>query len=205
MRRKFGALCMILGTVLVGMALSLFLYNRWEGDQAEEASSEVLQDMLQVIQDSGKGQSVGSIYTYTPETVKEMTTETINGYEYIGYLSIPSLGLELPVMSEWSYAGLKIAVGRYAGSVYTDDLVICGHNYPRHFSQIKWLDPGTEIIFTDMDNNVWYYQVSNVETLQPTAVEQMIGKVEGDEWDLTLFTCNTGGRTRRAVRCIRVK
>lgn len=57
-----------------------------------------------------------------------------NGYEYIGYLSIPSIGLALPVMKQWSYAGLKIAPGRYSGSLYTDDLVIAGHNYNRHFS-----------------------------------------------------------------------
>ena len=25
------------------------------------------------------------------------------------------------------------------------------------------------------------------------------------EWDLTLFTCNTGGQTRCAVRCSRVR
>ena len=38
--------------------------------------------------------------------------------------SIPSIGLELPVMDQWSYAGLKIAPGRYSGTTYADDLVM---------------------------------------------------------------------------------
>jgi len=40
-----------------------------------------------------------------------------------------------------------------------------------------------------------------VETLQPTAVEEMCS---GD-WDLTLFTCTLGGKFRVTVRCDRVE
>ena len=111
----------------------------------------------------------------------------------------------LPVMSEWSYPGLKIAPGRYAGSVFTDDLVICGHNYARHFSPVKRLAVGTTVQFVDMDGREWDYTVSKVETLQPTQIEEMVGKADGDDWDLTLFTCTTGGSARCAVRCTRVE
>lgn len=46
-------------------------------------------------------------------------------------------------------------------------------------------------------------KVVSIETLQPTQVEQMITKSDTDEWDLTMFTCNTGGgRTRCTVRCV---
>ena len=48
-----------------------------------------------------------------------------------------------------------------------------------------------------MDGNVFSYEVMALETLAPTAVEEM---TEGD-WDLTLFTCTVGGTTRLAVRC----
>ena len=134
-----------------------------------------------------------------------MTVTTIDGWDYIGYLSIPSIGLALPVMSEWSYPGLKIAPGRYAGSVFTDDLVICGHNYARHFSPVKRLAIGTTVQFVDMDGREWDYTVSKVETLQPTQIEEMVGQADGDDWDLTLFTCTTGGSARCAVRCTRVE
>ena len=107
-------------------------------------------------------------------------------------------------MSEWSYAGLKIAPGRYSGSTYADNMVVCAHNYAKHFSPIKWLAEGTPVYFTDMDGMRWSYEVSYVENLQPTQIEKMTEKTgESDQWDLTLFTCTTGGRARCAVRCVR--
>ncbi|MCD8118469.1 MAG: sortase [Lachnospiraceae bacterium] len=132
----------------------------------------------------------------------EMATAEIDGSAYIGILTIPSLGLELPIQSEWSYAGLKIAPGRYSGSVWTDDLVICGHNYTRHFGNLKYLEQGDPLYFTDVNGNVFAYEVEEVVILQPTDVEEMMSRETG-EWDLTLFTCTIGGQTRVTVRCSR--
>ena len=47
-----------------------------------------------------------------PTADAEMPVATIDGYDYIGSLSIPSIGLALPVMQQWSYPGLKITPGR---------------------------------------------------------------------------------------------
>ena len=71
-------------------------------------------------------------------------------------------------------------------------------------SPIKWLTEGAQVYFTDMDGMRWTYEVSYVENLQPTQIEEMTEKTEeSDEWDLTLFTCTTGGSARCAVRCVR--
>lgn len=53
-----------------------------------------------------------------------MTVVEINGYDYVGYLSVPKLDLELPVMSDWDYDRLKTVPCRHFGSTKTDDLVI---------------------------------------------------------------------------------
>ena len=112
-------------------------------------------------------------------------------------VEIPSLELSLPVMSDWSYPQLKKAPCRYVGSVYSHDVVICGHNYDRHFGRLKELVPGDEVRFTDMDGNVFRYSVCAVEQLAKTAVEEM----QTGDWDLTLFTCTKGGVMRVTVRC----
>ncbi len=130
-----------------------------------------------------------------------MPTVEIDGYLYIGVLEIPKSDLTLPVMYEWDYDRLKISPCRFSGSYFTNDLVICAHNYARHFSPIKWLDIGEDVYFSTVDGNVYHYTVSNRETVQPTDVKQMIDRGE-ENWDLTLFTCNTGGQTRCAVRCM---
>ena len=70
----------------------------------------------------------------------------------------------------------------------------------RHFGLIKNLHYGDDVTFTDMDGNTFRYQVIEVETLKPLAVEEM----KTGDWDLTLFTCTLGGATRVTVRCSRV-
>ena len=80
-----------------------------------------------------------------------MQTKTIDGIKYIGVLEVPELSLQLPVMSHWSLAGLKIAPGRYKGSVYKRNIIFAGHNYRSHFSRLKTLDIGSKIWFIDVD------------------------------------------------------
>lgn len=205
MRQKIGKICMILGALLILGALGLLAYNEWDASRADKASQDALgkleESLTGTIEENNKAESMVPQSELDPE--REMTETEIDGWNYIGYLSIPSIGLELPVMSEWSYAGLKVAPGRYSGSTYADDMVVCAHNYAKHFSPIKWLQAGAEVYFTDMDGMRWSYEVDNVETLQPTQIEKMTTVTEEDNWDLTLFTCTTGGSARCAVRCVR--
>lgn len=189
MGRKIGTACMILGAALVLAALSLFLWNQWENYRAG-ASVEAILPQLEASVEEKQEELSGPYNT-------EMTEVEIDGYWYIGYLSIPSLDLQLPVMSDWSYPQLKIAPCRYSGSTKSGNLVIAGHNYARHFSPIKRLTAGDEVYFTDMDGVVTAYQVAEVDTLSPTAVEEMTDS----GYPLTLFTCSYGGQSRVTVRC----
>lgn len=191
MRDKLGTICMLLGTVLLLAALSLFLGNQREAKQAADSVAELLP---KVVEQAGRKENEPDPFDPT------MTEVIIDGYAYIGYVSIPTLGLDLPVMSEWDYTRLKLSPCRYAGSTKTDDLVLCAHNYIRHFGPIRRLSPGDEVYFTDMDGVVSCYEVAEVDVLQPTAVEEMTS----GEYDLTLFTCTYGGKTRVTVRCQRV-
>ena len=193
MRNKLGNALIALGVLALLAAVLLMGYNQWDSTRAEKAADSVLTQLEE---------SIAEPRTLYPGDAAA-DTETIDGYDYIGYLSIPSIGLALPVMQQWSYPGLKIAPGRYAGSLAADDLVVAGHNYARHFSPIKHLAVGTEVLFVDMDGKTWHYEVSAGEVLQPTQIEKMTVKSSGDDWDLTLFTCTTGGRARCAVRCVR--
>lgn len=97
----------------------------------------------------------------------EMPVVMLDGYEYVGYVEIPTLGLKLPVMSEWDYTRLKVAPCRQFGSSRTDDLVIAAHNYESHFGHLKDLSVGDTVTFTDMDGIVNTYCVEKIETLNP--------------------------------------
>lgn len=206
MKQKIGKICMVLGALLILASLGLLAYNKWDAARADKAAQTALGELentlTRTIEEKNKADEVVLQPELDPD--QPMTEVELDGWNYIGYLSIPSIGLNLPVMSEWSYAGLKIAPGRYSGSTYADNMVVCAHNYAKHFSPIKWLAEGAEVYFTDMDGMRWSYEVSAVETIQPTQIEKMTEKTEDSEnWDLTLFTCTTGGSARCAVRCVR--
>lgn len=197
MRRKIGIICMILGAALVLGALSIFLYNQHEASEAEKSVS----DILPQLQDE-----IGLDKTLPTDDEEmnysgDMPTIEIDGYEYIGYLSIPSLGLELPVMSDWSYPQLRIAPCRYSGSIWSDDMVLMAHNYARHFGQLSRLSIGEEVTFKDVNGITITYEVMAIDTLNPTEVEDMTS----GEYDLTLFTCTYGGKSRVTVRCDRLE
>ena len=131
----------------------------------------------------------------------EMPVVVLDGYEYVGYVEIPALGLKLPVMSEWDYTRLKVAPCRQFGSSRTDDLVIAAHNYENHFGRLKELSEGDTVIFTDMEGIVNTYSVKKIETLNPNEVDA----VQNSGYALVLYTCTKGGKTRVTVFCDRVK
>lgn len=128
-----------------------------------------------------------------------MPVTMLKGYPYIGYVSLPTIDRKLPVMSDWTYPRLRISPCRFSGSTETDDLVILAHNYNRHFGPISSLKQGDPVFFTDLNGIVSIYEVVETDTLNPTAVEEMTS----GEWDLTLFTCTYGGKSRVAVRCMK--
>lgn len=181
---------MVVGLLMIIAALGLTVYNIWDGNRAGRESQEVAEKMLDEIPEATKPR-------YDP--TKEMGTLELDGEEYLGLLEIPSLNLQLPVMAEWDYDNLRTAPCRYSGSCFTNNLVIAGHNYSGHFRDLKLLDIGADVYFTTVEGEVFHYTVDNLETLNPTQVETMI---TADNWDLTLFTCTVGGRSRCTVRCV---
>lgn len=187
---------MVLGAALLISALLLFLYNVRENMRAEREARAVLEKLSRMISVQTDEENDEHRNRYDEESY-EMTTKEIDGYDYIGYLSIPSLELELPVMSEWDYKRLRIAPCRQCGSTKSNNLVIAGHNYSRHFGSLSKLLIGTLVQFTDMDGEVRYYLVDAVETISPYAAE----KVKNSDWELVLYTCTYGGQKRVMVGC----
>lgn len=198
-----GKIFILLGLLLMVAALFLTGYNFIEEKRAESSSDEAVAKLVEILPSPAESDSSFSgaeeeIPDYILNPDMEMPIKTVDGVDYIGVLSIPSLELELPIINEWSYQNLKIAPCRYSGSAYNQSLVICAHNYASHFGNLEKLDIGEKITFTDVDGNVFYYKVASMEVLSPSATEEM----EESEYPLTLFTCNITGRSRITLRCL---
>ena len=194
MKADRGILWINLGLLLLAAALFLTIRNMGDSRRAGQTSRQVIIQLCEAAETTTE-----ALTESQPDTDREMPVRTIDGRDYIGVLSIPSLELELPVLSQWDYPGLKVAPCRYSGSLYRDDLILCAHNYVTHFGRLKDLRVGDTVLFTDMDDHTTAYQMVEREMLAPTDVE---GMAAGD-WDLTLYTCTVGGKSRVTVRFAR--
>ena len=188
--------------VLLLSSLGLFLSNRREAENAELQSSILLPQLVDMAQQPETQEETRlpepeiPEELLTPEDVKMEEVE-IDGHVYIGYLSMPTVELELPIMSDWSYEKLTIAPCRYYGTLRGKDLVLLAHNYDRHFGRLNDLKVGDSVYFTEMDGTVTAYKVVARDILDPYAVEEMTAGL----YDLTLFTCTYGGQSRVTVYC----
>ena len=207
-RKRPGAVLLGMGSALIAAALLLAAWNLFDDWRAGAAKESAARQLLEAAasppaQEKSPAQNGGPENTTPPayilEPDMEMPVMEIDGRDYIGVLEIPSLGLELPVLSEWSYPNLREAPCRYAGSAYKSGFVVAGHSYRSHFGSLGNLAPGAEVFFTDAEGNRLSYAAALTETISPSGVEEMLD----ESWDLTLFTCDYSGRARVAVRCVK--
>lgn len=180
------------GLLLIAAALGLTAYNFWDEKRAGASAERLLGEYR-------RGQAVVSEYLAEEGEDSDLPAMKIDDDLYIGIIEIPDLDLSLPVMKEWSYAGLKEAPCRYKGSVSENDLIIAGHNYHHHFGGLHNLKTGDEVVFTDVKENRFEYVVTQVQSVAGDDADTM----ESGKWDLTLFTCTVDSKNRVTVRCAR--
>ena len=213
MKRTIGILLMALGVIMITCSVVLFVNNQNEDKQAQESTEYYLPQLIDTIKNNTENSTsdvsddISSDDIEDSDTSKDsssgtdMTVVYIDGHGFIGYLSIPKLNLELPIMSELDYAKLKISPCRFYGSAKTANLIVGAHNYSRHFGQIGTLNADDEIYVTDMNGEIYRYAVVSIDILQPYEVDILTN----EEYDLVLFTCTYGGQTRIAVGCDRIQ
>lgn len=204
---KKGLVLIIVGFLCIGAALGLYGYNTWDSQRAGEESEKVLSELKPAIQE--KIEFYESVYeteeepdtpAYIIDPTRSMPYVEVEDISYIGIISLPAIDREFPVARDWDYDKMKDTPCRYTGTPYLDNMVVAAHNYTAHFGRIDNLRFGDKVTFTDMDGNVFEYQVVELETLRSTAIYDM---TNGD-WDLTLFTCDMSGQSRITVRCDRI-
>ena len=126
----------------------------------------------------------------------EVTGDPWAGYEVIGVVGLPDLGLSLPVLADYTQDLLAVAPCRYTDDLALEpgQLVVAGHNYRTHFGRLGELAPGSRITWQNLDGVTYTYTVTEVTEIDAGDREAL----EQGDWDLTLFTCDVT-RTRRIL------
>ena len=201
----------MLGSALILAAVCLYVYDRLEdaraGAEAASAVSQLRQSQSITAESDAESTepeavSPKSEAPETPQTLEQPDSDSETPAagaerEYLGVLTIPALGLELPVQMEWSQANLKVSPCRQCGSVAGGDLVIAAHNYKSHFGRLSSLSEGDEVRFASQDGAEAVYTVERIAQLSPDEPEALR---EGG-CPLVLYTCTPGGKARVVVYC----
>ena len=99
---KKGLVLVIFGCVLILLSSLMVIYNHYEDNNSMIESKKIYEiihnDELNILEDKTND-------TYQS---KEMKVANIDGYDYIGTILIPTLNLELPVMSDYDNVRLNI-------------------------------------------------------------------------------------------------
>ena len=134
--------------------------------------------------------------TQESDVEKNSNTITVDGRSYIGKLTLPSVNLELPVLSEYTKENIEIAPCVDMGSVESGRLVIAGHRYRRIFLNLKNVRIGDKIYITSAENKLYTYVVKDCVEILPRKKDLYYAN---DNWDLALYTCNENGRYRYVI------
>ena len=203
MKRVLGIVLVLLGLTMLYGAYRLNRSNEEETVMAERVVLDVLPQMVAEVPKEptpkALAKSVIPLEYLEPEDFA-MTETVIDGYSYIGYLSMPTIRRELPILADWDYDLLKKAPCRFSGTLRGNDLVLMAHNYRSHFGKLSELRLGDQLTFTDMDGIVTVYEVVAKDILAPSDVEELTAGV----YDLALFTCTYGGQSRVTVYCDKI-
>lgn len=196
-RQKRGLILVALGFAMVLIALGMH-YAQEQQDAIAGQNAQILLQHLQlnktsvaVSPEDTQDTPAGDAPVDTTMAVKDYL-----GYSMIGTIRVPELGIELPVMSSWSYDLLNVAPCRYSGSVLGEDLILLGHNYRSHFTPLHQVQEGMAVEFEDVNGVKYSYTVAAIEILHKSQGEKL-----PSEYPLTLVTCTAGGQNRLVVRC----
>ena len=177
-----GLLLLLSGAGLIG-------YNIYEDYRSGHAQEQILNQLD--ADHSGK-----SMEAYS----SRFGTTQIDGNDYMGVLSIPSLGRRYPIQSTWSSQNMKMTPCRWSGSIESNDLILVGHAYQSQFASLHQLKVGEMIILADMRGHQFLYQIIEVETVNSNELQP----VDTTDWNLQLYTYAPDGRSGVAVFCNRV-
>lgn len=187
---------------LILLGLSMILTSAYflaQYEQEAEIAGKNAQQLLTAITQEIEQTREQEVYetAQREQAPGQMLQTSLQGYDLVGIVRIPGVGVELPVLNNWSYELLKLSPCRYSGSIAGQDLILMGHNYKKHFAPLRRVSPGDRVEFLDVSGTLHTYVVAETEILKPTQLDEL----SSSRHSLTLFTCTPGGQSRFVVRC----
>ena len=126
-------------------------------------------------------------------------------YTVDSVLTIPSLGIDYPVLSQTSEELLKISLNKYwgHGPNQVGNYCIVGHNYAngKMFGKLSQMEIGDTAILKDTASEKSVtYEAYNKYVVDPTDVS-CTSQLTNGKREITLITCKEYGTKRLIIKC----
>lgn len=144
--------------------------------------------------------------------IKEMETEdnkedskikTFKGFETIGIIEIPKIGIKYPIINETNDATMKISITKFWGPNVNEigNITLAGHNNRdgTMFGKTKNLIIGDIIKMKDLNNNTINYKIFDIYSISPNDVSCVESTKENTR-EVTLITCTNGHKNRLIIK-----
>ena len=195
-KKILAALCIALGIAF----LAVPIYYHYSGAQKTE---QLMEDFTEAVEEKQDEETAGEEEEQIP--ISEADATLFSEGDVIAILEIEALGIRYPVMEGATPDNLNKGIGHLTETAGIGDIgncVLAGHNGSRHgefFTHLSELAVGETITVMNAEGTVFTYVVADSYTVGPC--ENSI-KDQGEEKELTLFTCVQKGTMRFVVRCL---
>ena len=220
-KKKLYKLEFFLSVFLVCILSSYYIYAEYNRNEIEEVSQQILaeveidntikqvneeDDVLIIVLDEEEANKEEPIQK---PNVKSNIYKAKNGktYKTEAVLTIPTIGISYPVLTETSDALLKVSVNKFWGPSPNEigNYCIVGHNYRngKMFGRLSELVNGDKVELEDLSGRKLTYKVYYKDVVKPTDTRctSQLNQILNDKKELTLITCTNYGKERLIVKC----
>lgn len=237
-KKKRYKIQFFLSVLLVCLLFSYYIYAEYDRSKSEEVSKEILEGIENINSIESDTTTLKTISTSQDDTIKkydgiivvaldddeeddkqiiqnniqepiEYTASNGVKYSVEAQVTIPGLGIDYPVISEWSDELLKVSVNKYWGPKPNEvgNYCIVGHNYKsgKMFGNLPAIKIGDIVELKNlMTGELVKYEVYDRKVINPTDTS-CTSQLTGGKRELTLITCKEYGTQRLVVKAKEIK
>lgn len=174
-KRYLAIICICAGILLIIGSVAMIIADRYEKKKNREYSAEILSRIHSSMPESGDSAEDLNIFS--------AASLSIDGVDYTGILSIPSLDIEFPITAAYDVSSVAV----YRLSEQDAPLVLSCND--RSWSAVADASVGDRMAVTDMRGCTREYTVAEITRV--SSYEAPSG-VSSDDGSLTLVTVSNG-------------
>lgn len=198
-RKIIAAMLVAAGVVMLSIPIYYHFHGQNKTDELTQQFEEILEEKA-----NEEAESEEEKENNTEATLSEDDAALFGEGEVIAILEIEGLDIRYPVVEGCSATNLNYAIGHMSETANVGEIgncVLAGHNgsrYGEFFTNLNQVKKGDVVTLLDREAVLHRYEVKDYFVVSP--YDNSI-RTQGEDEELTLFTCAEKGTKRFVVKC----